>query len=226
MAAVLATSGCAVTALADPADRPPVLLLVRLHPRLPNGAVVGESLRVCHLVPVPRPDTVPAVLSAYCGVVIAPGTAELLTTISGMPCEPCLARSPIPAFTLLRGLPTAPSERDAGWWERGLPSEQQVTAVLVVLYLLKSDRPVTLSELVVRLGVDSATVNLVLLRHETAGWVSRIPAQTEEPLAEPRYRLTDDGRTAAPQLLARSQTPALTERAARLGLSTTRPGPW
>lgn len=95
-----------MTALAEPADRPPVLLLVRLHPRLPGGVVVGESRRVCHLVPVPVPcpGALPAVLSAYCGVVIAPGMAELLTAISGMPCEPCLARSPIPVFALLGGL--------------------------------------------------------------------------------------------------------------------------
>jgi hypothetical protein len=41
-----------VTAL--PAGRPP-LLIVRLRPRLTDGTVVGESRRVCHLVPVPYP---------------------------------------------------------------------------------------------------------------------------------------------------------------------------
>jgi hypothetical protein len=86
----------------DP-DIPP-MLLVRLWPRLPNGEVVGESRRVCHLVPVPNVVDVPEVLRAYCGQQIAPGTAERLNRVCGMPCEPCLARSPVPAFAMLRGL--------------------------------------------------------------------------------------------------------------------------
>lgn len=83
----------------------PVVLLVRLRSRLPDGAVVGESQRVCHLVPMPQGHDAVAALSAYCGVVIRPGTTEVLTAISGMPCESCLARSPMPVFELLRGLP-------------------------------------------------------------------------------------------------------------------------
>jgi hypothetical protein len=194
-----AAGGCAVTAPANP-DRPP-LLLVRLLPRLSGGAVVGESRRVCHLVPVPRPGAAVEVLSAYCGAVIAPGTAELLPVISGMPCEACLARSPIPAFSMLRGLPID-GERDGGWWERGLPREQQAVAMLVLRYLVEAGRAVTLSEFAVRLGVDAATVNLVLRRHEAAGLVNRAPVPAEEPWAEPRYRLSDLGCTAAPRLLA------------------------
>jgi DNA-binding MarR family transcriptional regulator len=215
---VLAAGGCAVTALADPADQPPVVLLVRLHPRLPSGAVVGESQRVCHLVPVPRPSAVPEVLSAYCGVVIAPGTAELLTAISGMPCEPCLAQSRIPAFAMLRGQSTAASEPDSAWWADRVPGEQQAVMVLALLYLLQEDgRPISLSELIALLGVDSATLTVVLWLYEVAELVSCVPSQAEEPTTEPRYQLTDRGHSVAPQVLAHSHTPALVERAARLG---------
>jgi hypothetical protein len=78
------------------------ILLVRLKSRLPGGATVGESRRVCHLVPVPETGEVPPVLRAHCGATIAPGTADVLPTLSGMPCEPCLAGSRLPAFAMLR----------------------------------------------------------------------------------------------------------------------------
>ncbi|TWE29311.1 hypothetical protein [Prauserella muralis] len=54
---------------------------------------MGETRRVCHVVPVPPGDTVPERLTAYCGQRFRPGQAELLTHITGMPCEACLAVS-------------------------------------------------------------------------------------------------------------------------------------
>jgi hypothetical protein len=86
-------------------DPPTHLLLVRLHARQPSGEQVGESKRTCHLVPVPA-DTadIPTTLTAYCGLQIEPGAAELLASISGMPCELCMARSPGPLFATLRKL--------------------------------------------------------------------------------------------------------------------------
>lgn len=59
----------------------------------PRKGTVGESKRVCHLVPVPANGTSPQRLRSYCGVSFRPGEAELLGSIRGMPCEICLARS-------------------------------------------------------------------------------------------------------------------------------------
>ncbi|WP_307722915.1 hypothetical protein [Gandjariella thermophila] len=67
-----------------------VLLLVRLR-----RGIVGEARRVVHLVPVPT-EHVPAVLTAYCGAEIVPGTAEVLSCFTGVPCTPCLAAAPLP----------------------------------------------------------------------------------------------------------------------------------
>ncbi|MFF5991396.1 hypothetical protein [Prauserella flavalba] len=60
--------------------------------RLRRG-VVGETRRVCHLVPAPAPGTPPRELAALCGEGIVPGQAELLSGFTGMPCEACLAVS-------------------------------------------------------------------------------------------------------------------------------------
>lgn len=73
-----------------PEVNPPVLLV-----RLRRG-VVGETQRTCHLVPRPPDDTMPTSLAAYCGLVIEPGTAELLSAPEGMPCVGCLFRAPLP----------------------------------------------------------------------------------------------------------------------------------
>lgn len=78
------------------------LMVVRLRTHRPDGTTVGERERTCHLVPYTDSDAIPRSLMAYCGLEIAPGSAELLDGPFGMPCELCLARSPIPAFTLLR----------------------------------------------------------------------------------------------------------------------------
>lgn len=56
--------------------------------------LIEEARRVCHLVRVP--DTEVAVLHTLCGTTIAPGSAELLTKVTGMPCGPCWAKAPLP----------------------------------------------------------------------------------------------------------------------------------
>lgn len=65
--------------------------------RLRRG-VVGETRRVCHVVPLPGSQPVPEELTALCGERIRPGQAEVLATFTGMPCEVCLA-------TAVRGNP-------------------------------------------------------------------------------------------------------------------------
>jgi hypothetical protein len=74
------------------------VLLVRLHKRQPDGSVLGETERTCHLVPLPNPTTVPDSLVAHCGLRIAPEAGEVLPALTGMPCETCMARSPLPVF--------------------------------------------------------------------------------------------------------------------------------
>jgi hypothetical protein len=78
------------------------LILVRLKPRQPDGSVIGESRRACHLVPMPEADAMPQFLTAFCGLRIAPGSGEVLSSPTGMPCEPCLAGAPIVTFAMLR----------------------------------------------------------------------------------------------------------------------------
>ena len=80
------------------------LLLVRLRASRPDGTRVGERERTCHLVPFSPSEAVPEILTTYCGLPIMSGTAESLDRLLGMPCEACLARSPIPAFAMLRQL--------------------------------------------------------------------------------------------------------------------------
>jgi hypothetical protein len=65
-----------------------MLALVRLR-----RGVVGESRRVCHLIPVPAPGRVPEYLTALCGESIFPGEAEVLDGLRGMPCHACLVAS-------------------------------------------------------------------------------------------------------------------------------------
>jgi hypothetical protein len=74
------------------------LLLVRLRSRQPDGTVVGESRRTCHLVPVPGSASMPAFLVACCGLRILPGAGEILPRAVGMPCETCVANVPMPTF--------------------------------------------------------------------------------------------------------------------------------
>lgn len=60
---------------------------------LSNGRVVGESDRSVHLFPLPSSGPRPAGLTALCGLVITPGTADLVHEVTGMPCEECFARA-------------------------------------------------------------------------------------------------------------------------------------
>jgi hypothetical protein len=76
-------------------------MIVRLLSQQPGGATVGERKRTCHLVPYVEPMEVPPALTAYCGLQIMSGAAELVDKPRGMPCESCLARSPVPAFAIL-----------------------------------------------------------------------------------------------------------------------------
>ena len=57
--------------------------------------VVGETKRVCHIVPLPTHHEIPDVLTAFCGTEIGPGQADILPRITGMPCEWCIARAPL-----------------------------------------------------------------------------------------------------------------------------------
>jgi len=73
---------------------PVPVLLVRLLARQPDGTHIGESLRVCHFVPVSLDDVKSLdKLTAYCGLKIEPDMAEVLEYLSGMPCEPCVAKT-------------------------------------------------------------------------------------------------------------------------------------
>lgn len=75
------------------------LLLVRLR----SGPGVRETQRVVHLVPVAETDgTPPAVLTALCGFTTAPGIAEVLSGLGGMPCERCMSRTASPEGARLR----------------------------------------------------------------------------------------------------------------------------
>lgn len=78
------------------------LALVRLRSRQPDGTVIGESRRTCHLVPVPDSTTVPPeFLVACCGLRIGPGQGEVLPEAMGTPCELCMSRSSMPQFSML-----------------------------------------------------------------------------------------------------------------------------
>lgn len=69
--------------LSEPAE---AIAVVRLR-----RGVVGETRRVCHVVPIPVSGACPSELTALCGERIGPGQAELLSSLRGMPCEVCLA---------------------------------------------------------------------------------------------------------------------------------------
>jgi hypothetical protein len=80
-----------------------VLVLVRLYKRQPDGSVLGETQRTCHLVPLPNPATVPGFLVAHCGLRIGSEAGEVLPALTGMPCEACMARSSLSVFGALSG---------------------------------------------------------------------------------------------------------------------------
>jgi hypothetical protein len=66
---------------------------------LPNGRIVGETDRVVHLFPLPTGRTIPDELHAFCGLVVRPGQAELVTVGTGMPCAACVITAPDPETT-------------------------------------------------------------------------------------------------------------------------------
>jgi hypothetical protein len=55
-----------------------------------RSGVVGETLRVCHYVPIPNAGETPTILTALCGTTIGPGQADRLDKVQGMPCFSCL----------------------------------------------------------------------------------------------------------------------------------------
>jgi predicted transcriptional regulator len=210
----------------------PPILLVRLRPQQPNGVVVGETRRVCHLVPVPDSHEVPEALQAYCGAGIAPGTAELLSEMSGMPCEPCLARSPLPAFALLRGVPIESGHatvegshagRDlAAWWNLGLLPEQRIAARFVLLLLVQDPaRSRTVGEIAERLDVEPPTVNLILLLHAAVGWVQRTPDPAGPGWLHWGYRVNEHAITQVRRQIAAGMTATFLTLANQLDLDTT-----
>lgn len=73
-----------------PDDLPPIVLV-----RVRFG-LIGETKRVVHVVPVPDPSAAPDELIAYCGERFLPGTLELHSGPTGMPCVRCLRYAPLP----------------------------------------------------------------------------------------------------------------------------------
>ncbi|AXB48331.1 hypothetical protein A4R43_07190 [Amycolatopsis albispora] len=63
------------------------MMIVRLR-----RGIVGETRRVCHLVPASA-QAIPAELRALCGEVLQRVQADLLDGLRGMPCDRCLALS-------------------------------------------------------------------------------------------------------------------------------------
>jgi hypothetical protein len=79
----------------------PGVFAARLLPgeKMSGGRVVGETDRVVHLFPIPPGRLIPEQLRAFCGLVIRPGQAELVTVGTGMPCVACVVAAPDPEST-------------------------------------------------------------------------------------------------------------------------------
>jgi hypothetical protein len=71
-------------------------MTVRLLFGRPKPGVVGETRRVVHVFEMPRENSIPARLTAFCSTSFGPGELELLDRPLGMPCESCLRRTPTP----------------------------------------------------------------------------------------------------------------------------------
>jgi DNA-binding transcriptional ArsR family regulator len=69
---------------------------VRLFLARPLPGTVGETRRVVHVFEVPPEGTVPERLTALCGSSFGRRELERLDHPKGMPCEPCLRRTPAP----------------------------------------------------------------------------------------------------------------------------------
>ncbi|QUQ63796.1 hypothetical protein [Kutzneria sp. CA-103260] len=72
----------------DRRESSPVFVLVRLR-----RGVVGESQRTTHLVDVTAVDRGFSWIKALCGERMVVGETDLLTDLTGMPCESCLIRA-------------------------------------------------------------------------------------------------------------------------------------
>lgn len=62
----------------------------------PLLGTVGETRRVCHVVPAREGAQPPAVLMAYCGTQLITEAVEFLPGAQGQPCFMCLMRAPLP----------------------------------------------------------------------------------------------------------------------------------
>ena len=78
-------------ALGAAVTEPAPIMLVGLRPGL---AVLTR--RVVHVVPVPSTDSIPERLTAFCGLVIERGQADLLDGVTGAPCTMCTLQAPLP----------------------------------------------------------------------------------------------------------------------------------
>ena len=68
--------------------------------RLPGGRIMGETDRLVHLFPIPAGRLKPQQLRVFCGLVIRPGQAELVTIGTGMPCVACGGRAGSRAYLI------------------------------------------------------------------------------------------------------------------------------
>jgi hypothetical protein len=72
------------------------VVAARLRPGTarPDGRPVGERDREVHFVALPLGPPTPLQLSTLCGRHLTRDTADLIDTITGMPCALCLANIP------------------------------------------------------------------------------------------------------------------------------------
>lgn len=62
----------------------------------PDGRLVGERDREVHLIVLPVGTPTPLLLITLCGQHLTVDAADLIDTITGMPCALCLAQVPGP----------------------------------------------------------------------------------------------------------------------------------
>jgi hypothetical protein len=102
-----------------------VLILVR-----PRQGAMGESRRLCHLIPKPSSDTRPIRLAALCGTQFAPDELEWLERPAGMPCLPCLLAAPTPTAA------TLPGEQNSGEGETMYPRVSRLVGAALLVPML------------------------------------------------------------------------------------------
>jgi hypothetical protein len=69
---------------------------LRLGSTCPDGRPVGERDREVHFVALPAGTPAPLQFITLCGRRLASDTADMIDTITGMPCALCLAHIPGP----------------------------------------------------------------------------------------------------------------------------------